>query len=173
MALPTELPPTHARPWPSPLLVLEKVAKKLKGSLPAITLGILLNTLDAASTGLLIFPGDGSFGELQMQGMAIYLMSTIMCQLALTLGGSRFPGSMGSMLIEILPFLRGIATDISKSLGHGNPALIPTVMAAYALTSFLVGGCFLILGLLRLGWIVCTKALILLVLTILAERAAN
>lgn len=55
------------------------------------------------------------------------------------------------MLIEILPFLRGVATDIRNALGDDSPALIPTVMAAYALTSFLTGASFIILGLLKLG----------------------
>lgn len=69
----------------------------------------------------------------------------------MTLGGSRFPGALGAMLIEILPFLRGIATDIRSALGSDNPALVPTVMAAYAMTSFLIGAAFIILGLLKLG----------------------
>jgi SulP family sulfate permease len=74
----------------------------------------------------------------------------------MTLGGSRFPGALGAMLMEILPFLRGVASNIRDALGDGHPALIPTVMAAYALTSFLTGLAFIILGLLRLGTVVST-----------------
>lgn len=73
----------------------------------------------------------------------------------MTLGGSRFPGAMGAMLIEILPFLRGVGSDIRDVLGNDNPALIPTVFAAYALTSFLTGFLFVVLGLLKLGNLVC------------------
>ncbi|KAJ7822227.1 hypothetical protein B0H13DRAFT_2448258 [Mycena leptocephala] len=69
----------------------------------------------------------------------------------MTLGGSRFSGALGGMLIEILPFLRGMASDIRGVLGDDHPGLIPTVMAAYALTSFLTGAAFLILGLLKIG----------------------
>ena len=72
----------------------------------------------------------------------------------MTLGGSRFPGGLGAMLIEILPFLRGIASDIQRVLGDDNPALVPTVMVAYALTSFLIGVTFLALGLSRAGRLV-------------------
>lgn len=72
----------------------------------------------------------------------------------MTLGGSRFPGALGAMLIEILPFLRGVGSDIRTALGADNPALVPTVMAAYALTSFLTGFVFIMLGILRLGGLV-------------------
>jgi SulP family sulfate permease len=55
------------------------------------------------------------------------------------------------MLIEILPFLRGVATDIRAVLGDDHPSLIPTVMAAYVLTSFFTGAAFVLLGILKLG----------------------
>ncbi len=57
----------------------------------------------------------------------------------MTLGGSHFPGALGAMLIEILPFLRGIGSDIRDVLGPDNPSLVPTVFAAYAMSSFLIG----------------------------------
>ncbi|KAF9814401.1 hypothetical protein IEO21_05135 [Rhodonia placenta] len=69
----------------------------------------------------------------------------------MTLGGSLFPGALGSMLIEILPFLRGIASSIQQKLGDDSPSLIPTVMAAYAMTSFLTGFVFIALGALGCG----------------------
>lgn len=72
----------------------------------------------------------------------------------MTLGGSRFPGALGSMLIEVLPFLRGIASKIQERLGENDPSLVPTVFAAYALTSFLVGAVFAILGIFRCGRLV-------------------
>ncbi|KAJ7159018.1 sulfate transporter family-domain-containing protein [Mycena crocata] len=125
---------------------------RLYRALPAVILGTLFNILDTVSTGILLFPtDDGAFRSLQLQGLSMYIMSTLTSQLAMTLGGSQFPGALGAMLIEILPFLRGVATDISGALGAGHPGLIPTVMAAYALTSFLTGAAFVILGLLKLG----------------------
>ncbi|KAJ7681984.1 sulfate transporter family-domain-containing protein [Mycena polygramma] len=81
----------------------------------------------------------------------MFIMSTLASQVVMTLGGSGFPGALGAMLTEILPFLRGVANDIRGALGDDHPGLIPTVMAAYALTSFLTGLAFIILGLLRLG----------------------
>ncbi len=72
----------------------------------------------------------------------------------MTIGGSMFPGALGAMLIEILPFLRGIGSDIHRKLGDDSPALIPTVMVAYALTSFLIGILFIVLGVCRAGRLV-------------------
>ncbi|KAJ7347203.1 sulfate transporter family-domain-containing protein [Mycena albidolilacea] len=125
---------------------------RLYRALPSVILGTLFNVLDTVSTGILVFPSeDGAFGSLQLQGLAMYIMSTLTSQLVMTFGGSRFPGAMGAMLIEILPFLRGVATDIRAVLGDDHPGLIPTVMAAYVLTSFLTGAAFVFLGILKLG----------------------
>ncbi|KAF7352091.1 hypothetical protein MVEN_01171900 [Mycena venus] len=124
---------------------------RLYRALPAVILGTLLKILDAVSTGILVFPGNGAFRFLQLQGISLYIMSGLISQSAMTLGGSRFPGATGTMLIEILPFLRGMANDIRGVLGNDHPGLIPTVMAAYALTSFLTGAAFFILGILKLG----------------------
>ncbi|KIJ65787.1 hypothetical protein HYDPIDRAFT_87654 [Hydnomerulius pinastri MD-312] len=74
----------------------------------------------------------------------------------MTFGGSLFPGALGSMLIEVLPFLRGIATSIQQRLGDDSPNLLPTVIAAYALTSFLTGAIFVLLGVFRCGRLVCS-----------------
>ncbi len=72
----------------------------------------------------------------------------------MTLGGSLIPGALGAKLIEILPFLRGIGSDIQHILGDDNPALVPTVMIAYAITSFLVGFVFVALGVFKAGKLV-------------------
>lgn len=72
----------------------------------------------------------------------------------MTLGGSLIPGGLGAMLIEILPFLRGIGSDIHHVLGDDSPALIPTVMIAYALTSFIIGFVFVALGAFKAGILV-------------------
>ena len=58
------------------------------------------------------------------------------------------------MLIEVLPFLRSIASKIQMRLGDDNPSLIPTVFATYALTSILVGAVCTILGIFRCGRLV-------------------
>lgn len=80
--------------------------------------------------------------------------STVVSQLALSLGGSRLPGVLGSMLVEVLPFLRAAALEIQRKLGGDHPSVLPTTMAAYALTSLLLGAVFAVLGLLRCGRLV-------------------
>ena len=72
----------------------------------------------------------------------------------MTLGGSRFPGVLGSMPIEVLPFLRGIVSKIQSRLGDENLSLLPTVFVGYALTSILVGAVCTILGVFRCGRLV-------------------
>ncbi|KAJ6465548.1 sulfate transporter family-domain-containing protein [Mycena vitilis] len=125
---------------------------RLYRALPAVILGSLFNILDTISIGILVFPAtDGAFRALQLQGLSMFIMSTLASQVVMTLGGSGFPGALGAMLMEILPFLRGVANDIRGALGDDHPGLIPTVMAAYALTSFFTGFAFIILGILRLG----------------------
>lgn len=58
------------------------------------------------------------------------------------------------MLIEILPFLRAIASAIQSRLGDSHPGVLPTVLAAYAMTSLLIGVIFILLGALRWGRLV-------------------
>ncbi|KAJ7066215.1 hypothetical protein C8F01DRAFT_1346317 [Mycena amicta] len=114
---------------------LSTLPVRLYRALPAVILGTLFVALDTVSTGLLLFPSDSrAFQSIQLQGLSQYVISTLTSQLFMTLGCSRFPGAVGGMLIEILPFLRGIASDIQSVLGTNHPGLIPTVMAAYALT---------------------------------------
>ncbi|KAJ7704782.1 sulfate transporter family-domain-containing protein [Mycena rosella] len=140
---------------------------RLYRALPAVILGTLFNILD---TGKLLFAPWYLLWRISLAAVAgiVYVYhevlhtflvallalttpSTLTSQLAMTLGGSRFPGALGAMLIEILPFLRGVATEIRSVLGDDHPGLIPTVMAAYALTSFLTGAAFILLGVLKLG----------------------
>jgi MFS superfamily sulfate permease-like transporter len=80
--------------------------------------------------------------------------STVTSQAALTLGGSQFTCALGSMLAEVLPFLRDIASGIQDKLGPSHPGVLPTTMAAYAMTSLLLGVVFAALGMLRCGSLV-------------------
>ncbi|CAN8098492.1 unnamed protein product [Discula destructiva] len=128
------------------------VFRRVQAGVPSVLLGTLFNVLDAVSTGLLVFPSTGTaFAGLQNRAMSMYILSTILSQVALTCGGSLFPGALGAMLIEVLPFLRGVASDIRDALGDDSDSVVPTVMVAYALSSVLTGIVFLLLGALGLG----------------------
>ena len=54
----------------------------------------------------------------------------------MTMDGSLFSGALGAMLIEILPFLRGIGSDIRRTIGEDIPALIPLSWVPMALRIF-------------------------------------
>ena len=76
-------------------------------SLPAVLLALLLNLLDAMSYGIILFPtSSNAIPESATQaGISMFLASTFISQLVYTLGGSAFKGAVGSMMIEIMPFL--------------------------------------------------------------------
>jgi sulfate permease, SulP family len=130
-------------------------AKVIRG-LPAIILGFQLNLLDLVSTGLLLFPtgSQSGFSHLQSASLSIYLVSIVTSQLAMTFGGSTIRGAFGSMLVEVLPLLRDIAVVIQTSLGSDSDALVPTVLVAYSLCSFLMGLAFLGLGVFRASHVI-------------------
>jgi MFS superfamily sulfate permease-like transporter len=69
------------------------------------------------------------------------------------MGGSSFKGAVGSMMIEVMPFLHLISNTIeTKMEGDPNPkAILASIMAAYALSCILTGLVFLTLGVFKLG----------------------
>ncbi|PKI84580.1 hypothetical protein MVES_001756 [Malassezia vespertilionis] len=116
-------------------------------SVPGILLGALVCILDSSSTGLLVFPTNGEiFGGLQAQSIAMFTWSTIICQLVFVLGGSNFSQSQGLMLIEVIPFLQHIANKLATIITEDRDTLLATVCTAYALSSLVLGGFFLVLG---------------------------
>lgn len=114
---------------------------------PAIVLGVLINILDAASTGLLVFPTDGvAFQGLQAQSIAIFTTSTVICQTVFVLGGSNFSQAQGAMLIEVLPFMQTMASKLSSLIKDDREALLATVVTSYVLSSLILGTLLLALG---------------------------
>jgi MFS superfamily sulfate permease-like transporter len=77
--------------------------------------------------------------------------STVISQVILTCGGSSIPFVLSSMLAELLPFLRNIASAIQDDLGVSHPGVLPTTMTAFSMTSILLGLVFLLLAALRCG----------------------
>ena len=67
------------------------------------------------------------------------------------MGGSSIDGALGSMLFEIMPFLRGIASDLSQRLGPDSQSLLPTVAAAFSLCSLLIGFVFTLMSIAKSG----------------------
>ncbi|KAF9230936.1 hypothetical protein BU15DRAFT_68764 [Melanogaster broomeanus] len=114
--------------------VVTSLPSRLRQGAPAILLGILLNTLDAVSTGLLVFPttqGDSGFSNLQVQAMSLYLARTgvIVCD-------ADYVHSTITSQITLTVWRIAVPSKDSVTI---NPNLLPTVVAAYTLTSFITG----------------------------------
>lgn len=128
---------------------------KVVVSIPSVVLGTLLNVLDGLSYGMIIFPATGVFTSLGGMGVSMFFVSTVIAQLVFTLGGSNFAGANGSMMIEVVPFFHILASTIARDIGEENVReVIATTLVAFALSSFLTGLSFLLLGYLRLGLLI-------------------
>lgn len=123
-------------------------------SLPAVFLAVMLNLLDAMSYGIIIFPpSDVHMPASSVQGgISMFLASTLISQLIFSGGGSAFKGAVGSMMIEVMPFLHIICTIVERDMsGQSRHAIIATVMIAYATSTILTGLVFLLLGIFKMG----------------------
>lgn len=131
---------------------LDVLARTAILAIPAVILGALLNALDGLSYGMIIFPASGVFARLGGMGVSIFFVSTVVAQLVFTLGGSNFAGANGSMMIEVVPFFHILATTIAREVGEENVReVIATTLVSFALSSFLTGLTFFLLGYFRLG----------------------
>ncbi|CAD6503828.1 BgTH12-05573 [Blumeria graminis f. sp. triticale] len=124
--------------------------------LPAVTLGLLLNILDALSYGMILFPrGLAPFSKLGPAGISMFYVSCIVSQLVFSCGGSGFKGGVGSEMIEVVPFFHSMAQLILDDMGDSNPsAVVATTLVAYASSSILTGVVFFLIGHFSLGHIV-------------------
>ncbi|KOS15563.1 sulfate transporter family protein [Malassezia pachydermatis] len=124
-------------------------------SYAAVLLGALIIILDAASMGLLVFPTDGAmFQGIEAQSIAIFLASTILCQLVFVLGGTNFEQAQGEMLVEVLPFMQNIANKLASVIPDDRDALLATVVASYVISSIALGALLLALGFFQIDrWI--------------------
>ncbi|KAK9439132.1 sulfate transporter family protein [Metarhizium brunneum] len=123
--------------------------------LPAVTVGLLLNILDALSYGMILFPlGKQLFSHLGPAGISIYYVSTIVAQVTFS-SGSIFRGAIGSELIEVVPFFHNMAQKIMDNVGEDKPdAVIATTIVAYAASSIMTGLVFYLMGRFKFGYMV-------------------
>ncbi|KAL5617763.1 hypothetical protein FOBRF1_006511 [Fusarium oxysporum] len=123
--------------------------------LPAVAVGLLLNILDALSYGMILFPlGRPIFSHLGSAGISIFYVSTIVSQITFS-SGSIFKGSVGSELIEVVPFFYNMAAKITEVVKEGNPdAVIATTIASFSLSAMMTGLVFYLIGRFKVGYIV-------------------
>ncbi|KAI9008395.1 sulfate transporter family-domain-containing protein [Gaertneriomyces semiglobifer] len=120
---------------------------------PAVILALILNVLDAMSYGIIIFPPSDRMPNTTVQaGLALFLASTLVSQLTYTLGGSKFRGAVGSMMIEVMPFLHIFVRTIEAQMKDASDhAVLATIMCVFAMSTVLTGIVFGVLGYFRLG----------------------
>ncbi|RKP09398.1 sulfate transporter family-domain-containing protein [Thamnocephalis sphaerospora] len=111
--------------------------------MPAVVVGTLVNVLGAVSYGMIIFPlALPLFADFALDGVAMYLISSIVSQLVYSAGGSAFPGAP--------PTFR--ASKVLEEVGPQNPHTVTsTTMVAYAASAIITGIVFLLLGYFKLG----------------------
>ncbi|KNB17495.1 hypothetical protein FOXG_15020 [Fusarium oxysporum f. sp. lycopersici 4287] len=123
--------------------------------LPVVAVGLLLNILDALSYGMVLFPlGRPIFSHLGSAGISVFYVSTIVSQITFS-SGSIFKGSVGSELIEVVPFFHNMAAKITEVVGEGNPdAVIATTIVSFSLSAMMTGLVFYLMGRFKVGYVV-------------------
>eukprot|EP01037_Dinobryon_pediforme_P018492 gene18492-18769_t len=143
---PTELPSEKSQKYPEDTSnQLFAFFYKTPGFLIAITLNLFLSM----SFGAAFFPQywQDSFPHYIPRtalGVQMFLFSTFICQLTMT-SLSDFPTAMGMMMVENIPFMHRIAELVTSKQGMAEGAFA-TVLAAFALSSIVVGLVFFLLG---------------------------
>ncbi|KAI8911753.1 sulfate transporter family-domain-containing protein [Gorgonomyces haynaldii] len=146
----------------APLLQTSKRSERnilldgIKGT-PGALLALLLNLLDAMSYGIIIFPASDPHmpSTASQAGISMFLASSLISQIVFSFGGSGFSGAVGSMMIEVIPFLHLMVEQIEHTMqGASDAAIMSTVMTAYAMSTVLTGITFLLLGIFKLGTII-------------------
>ncbi|KAI8460496.1 hypothetical protein BY996DRAFT_8683725 [Phakopsora pachyrhizi] len=154
-SLPVSITKQRSRPTTKPSFL--RIIPQALGSLPPVTLGLMMNILDGVSYGLIMFPSSGGtsggpFKDFGGIDVSMFFVTCIISQLVYSLGGSSFSGATGSMMIESVPFMHVIANKITKIIGPELPErIIATTMVAFALSSIFTGFAFFLLGSLRMG----------------------
>jgi SulP family sulfate permease len=126
-------------------------------AIPAVLLATMLTLLDAISYGIIIFPpSDPHIPATGAQaGISMFLVSTILSQIVYTFGGSAFKGAIGSMMIEVMPFLHIMCSLVEQQMsGAEDRAILATIMVSYASSTIITGMVFLLIGYFKLGNVV-------------------
>lgn len=113
---------------------------------PGLIIAVTLNLFLSMSFGQAFFPSSWDFPSdvPRAIGVQMFLFSTFICQLIMTVF-SEFPTAMGMMMVENIPFMHIIAETVIDGQGMGKDAFA-TVLAAFAISSVVVGVSFYLLG---------------------------
>lgn len=120
----------------------------------AVFVTTLLNLMDAATYGRLLFPIQTPlFARYETLGICMYLLCTATSQLVISLGSSFRKGATGCGMIENIPFYHSICLMVATQVVD-ETAMMATVLAAYMASALLTGLLFMGLAFLRLDRLV-------------------
>lgn len=118
---------------------------------PGLLIAVTLNLFLSTSFGSAFFPSEWDFpiGVPRAIGVQMFLFSTLICQITLTML-SEFPSAMGMMMVENIPFMHTICMIAVERQGQSADTFA-TVFVAFSISSVVVGIFFYLLGAFRLG----------------------
>jgi SulP family sulfate permease len=130
------------------------IAKTAISSLPSVCLVVLLTLLDAMSYGIIVFPHSDPHipASAPAAGISMFLASSIISQIVYTGGGSAFKCAVGSMMIEVMPFLHIMCAIVEEQMQQSsNHEILATIMVSYCSSTIMTGIVFFLVGIFNLG----------------------
>lgn len=116
-----------------------------------IAIAVMYDLMFCVPFGESFFPADWDDMPVpRTLGIQMFLLTTALCQFVLVLY-SDFDGAVGYMMIENVPYMLKMCNSIIHELGSQNPAVLPTILVTYALSSVVSGAIFYALGHWKLG----------------------
>ncbi len=116
----------------------------------AIFVATLLNLMDAATYGRLLFPIQAPlFAKYDSLGICMYLLVTMVSQLVISLGSSFAMGATGCGMVENIPFYHTICFYVATRVFE-EQEMLSTVLLAYMTCALATGTLFA--GLAMLGF---------------------
>eukprot|EP00457_Paulinella_chromatophora_P001870 gb/GEZN01001872.1/.p1 GENE.gb/GEZN01001872.1/~~gb/GEZN01001872.1/.p1 ORF type:complete len:875 (+),score=80.42 gb/GEZN01001872.1/:73-2697(+) len=144
--------PSLPIPFSSEAATPNRLVRALK-QVPSLLIAVTLNLMLCVPFGLAFFPARWTaFPVSRSVGIQMWLFSTIVCQVVMSLQSS-FPFAAGMMMVENIPFMHALAHEAIQQMGEGKDTLA-TVMFEFALSSFACGVTFYCLGRFKLGTVV-------------------
>lgn len=129
---------------------LQRRLSPLLCCLLAVLVNSLLNLIDAATYGRILFPIQAPlFAHLDYLGIALFLACTATSQMIVSLFSSFSRGATACAMVENIPFYHSICFMIATRV-LSEDAMLSTVLAAYFLVTILTALMFLGLALLGL-----------------------
>lgn len=134
---------------------MQSLTKTVLGWVLGALVNTLLNLMDAATYGGLLFPVQAPlFAGYGFLGVSMYLLCTTVSQLVVSLFSSFRRGATACATVETIPFYHSISFAVANRVIDSPVSMISTILAAYALIAVTTGLIFLTLAMLNLDRLV-------------------